>query len=631
VLRKFILLASLLLLPSLATAQYFRYDGVVQSNRGPIGGQSVAVCSQPAVTTMQPCSPLVTLYQTPSGGALTNPTASDTLGNFHFYVAAGIYTVQIYGPQVYTPYVMPDQAIGLSVNAPCNSGELCVDTTNTAGWAGVDAGAWINSAMAALPANGGRIRCSPGVYSFATQINFTVPNVTLECAGSSRTFTPVTGTQSPTLFTWTGGATPVISINAPHVTLTGFAINNTGTATMGIFVNGQGFFTTADVSIDHPTVVFSSFCVGLAPIGSTFINIFIHFNYSNFQACAPIIMDIDHANLVTFNKTNANYSTGGTANVRVGNTGLVTGLWIGNGSDFEDDTNAAPTAAGIDFIRINKATIRDSYFEMNAKSGQFNVRVGSTSNAVSIFDNYIQGLAVENFCIQLNGGTNTSIHGNLFTGCVTDSVNNTGGGSFDMYENVNINGGGASDSLTGMQFTPDITGESFGITTLPWAGFFSGVNCKNDTVTNGGCVAVIDSHASGHTWTIGERAITHLNFQDITQTGGPYWGLQMTGTNFSEGLITAALTSNRAYTFPDGSGGLPVTSNFTTAGGTTSDVLTIQGMTVSGHCVLSASNASAATGQAAGTTWLDTAASNAITLHHTATNGQIFTVACTPN
>jgi hypothetical protein len=111
VLRKLILLASLLL-PSVASAQYVRYDGFILGNRGPLGGQSVAVCAQPAVTTTQPCSPLASLYQSSAGTALPNPTASDSYGNFHFYVSPGVYTVQIYGPQVYTPYVLADQIIG---------------------------------------------------------------------------------------------------------------------------------------------------------------------------------------------------------------------------------------------------------------------------------------------------------------------------------------------------------------------------------------------------------------------------------------------------------------------------------------------------------------------------------------
>jgi hypothetical protein len=111
VLRRLILLTSLLLLPSLASAQYSRYDGFILGNRGPLGGQSIAVCSQPAITLTQPCSPLISLYQGSSGVSLPNPLTSDSYGNFHFYAPPGIYTIQIYGPQVYTPYVLTDQTL----------------------------------------------------------------------------------------------------------------------------------------------------------------------------------------------------------------------------------------------------------------------------------------------------------------------------------------------------------------------------------------------------------------------------------------------------------------------------------------------------------------------------------------
>jgi hypothetical protein len=60
-------------------------------------------------------------------------------------------------------------------------------------------------------------------------------------------------------------------------------------------------------------------------------------------------------------------------------------------------------------------------------------------------------------------------------------------------------------------------------------------------------------------------------------------------------------------------------------------VIPVQGMTGSGHCTISQANALAATGLAAGTTWLDTFGANTVTLHHTATNGQLFQIFCTSN
>lgn len=72
-------------------AQNFPFTGIVLSSSGrPIGGASVTVCL--ATATGVPCSPAVTLY----GGAtntptLPNPTLSDSLGNFSFYVPPDTY------------------------------------------------------------------------------------------------------------------------------------------------------------------------------------------------------------------------------------------------------------------------------------------------------------------------------------------------------------------------------------------------------------------------------------------------------------------------------------------------------------------------------------------------------------
>lgn len=98
--------------PMLASAQDVsaRYQGQLIGSRGlPLGNQSVAVCTQPANTTTQPCSPLATLAtstSTTSGG--TNPLTTDVNGNFFFYAVPGKYTVQAYGPQVSGQFVQPD-------------------------------------------------------------------------------------------------------------------------------------------------------------------------------------------------------------------------------------------------------------------------------------------------------------------------------------------------------------------------------------------------------------------------------------------------------------------------------------------------------------------------------------------
>lgn len=175
-------------------ASFFRYDGTTRSVVGlSLTGVSVAVLTQPAVTTTQPGSPLATIWAastsnapvlstaswangfitftlttmpsdvvagayisisgiTPTGyngiwlinsinttaktvtvtqsngslitnpgtyiaggtvatSALPNPFLTDQLGNFFFYAAAGIYTVQLYGSALPTQLVLADQNV----------------------------------------------------------------------------------------------------------------------------------------------------------------------------------------------------------------------------------------------------------------------------------------------------------------------------------------------------------------------------------------------------------------------------------------------------------------------------------------------------------------------------------------
>jgi len=134
--RKLALL--LLLFPSLAYAQSVRYQSQVTGRLGPIAGASVAVCTQPANTSTTPCSPLATLAtstSTTSGG--TNPTTTDQNGNFFFYAASGNYTVQIYSPQITSPFVQPDTLLACGASGNCTiTGTVDAGKDNSIFWAG---------------------------------------------------------------------------------------------------------------------------------------------------------------------------------------------------------------------------------------------------------------------------------------------------------------------------------------------------------------------------------------------------------------------------------------------------------------------------------------------------------------
>ena len=109
------------LLATCAFAQNSRFESVALGPKGPIPFALVAVCTQPANTSSQPCSPPANLCSSLSDTICTspNPLTSDALGHYHFYIkqAQSPFTVQIYGPQVESPLVLPDQSAGVSTGS----------------------------------------------------------------------------------------------------------------------------------------------------------------------------------------------------------------------------------------------------------------------------------------------------------------------------------------------------------------------------------------------------------------------------------------------------------------------------------------------------------------------------------
>lgn len=191
--RKIALTLFFCLLACLAWGQNTRYDNVALGPRGPIAGATIAICTQPANTSTQPCSPLANLCSSLSDAVCVqpNPVTADSLGNYHFYVkqAQAPFTVQIYGPQVATPLILPDQVVGAGIATnntftgtntftgllQCKNFEQirCVDGANAAGWTGADACAWIVSAQADLPTRGGTVdaRALQGTITCAGTFN----------------------------------------------------------------------------------------------------------------------------------------------------------------------------------------------------------------------------------------------------------------------------------------------------------------------------------------------------------------------------------------------------------------------------------------------------------------------------
>src|SRR5690348_1871415 len=149
-----------------ARGQGSRHDGIVLGPQGrPVAGATIAVCTQPATITTTPCSPLASLY---TDSTLTipapNPLLSDGLGNYHFYVAPGSYTVQVYGPGINT-YTMTDVILPINPTNP-NFGNLSALTLSLGGNLTVGGNASITGSLTAGSLNFGSF--NPSTISTGT-------------------------------------------------------------------------------------------------------------------------------------------------------------------------------------------------------------------------------------------------------------------------------------------------------------------------------------------------------------------------------------------------------------------------------------------------------------------------------
>ena len=182
-----------------AFSQNLRYDNVAYGPRGPISNALIAVCTQPANTNVQPCTPLAPLCSSTTDTTCTspNPLQTDGLGNYHFYVksSVGTFTVQTYGPQVIAPYVQTDQGTIPGTVAFLNgvyNAATCA--TSAPSWcSGTDIGGWINAAASACSGTC-VITIPPGTYSYSTTPTINKPGLSVVGAGVNATFLNYTGT-----------------------------------------------------------------------------------------------------------------------------------------------------------------------------------------------------------------------------------------------------------------------------------------------------------------------------------------------------------------------------------------------------------------------------------------------------
>jgi hypothetical protein len=211
---------------NLCSAQNVRYDGVAQSPKGPIPFALVAVCTQPANTTIQPCSPLANLCSSLSDTSCSqpNPTSADSLGNYHFYAkqTQTPFTVQIYGSQVATPQVLTDQSSLSSANPTIIPVENFGAIGDWNGTTGTDNTAAIQACVTSLSSTGGLCKFQAKAYKITGTITISNSSVGLIGVNTAVTNTGVfTSTPTSSQIITTSASADIIDITGggPSTTL----------------------------------------------------------------------------------------------------------------------------------------------------------------------------------------------------------------------------------------------------------------------------------------------------------------------------------------------------------------------------------------------------------------------------
>lgn len=151
-------------------------------------------------------------------------------------------------------------ANALTIKPKDIEGRVFVDPTNTQGWAGADAGAWINSAYAYIhttytDTNGGIIELAPGSYTYSTPIvlaNAGLMSIQLRGAGDGNGATILNYTAtSGTALAVGGGSGNDGGVQVHDLTITGTALGNGATA---LSIGASGICGVAGATLHNVSI-----------------------------------------------------------------------------------------------------------------------------------------------------------------------------------------------------------------------------------------------------------------------------------------------------------------------------------------------------------------------------------------
>lgn len=386
---------------------------------------------------------------------------------------------------------------------------FCVDTANTQGWAGADAGAQINSAITALPSTGGQIFIASGSYTVSTPI-VGAQNATIQCPTGPGTsagravlnFTPATGT----LLSWSNSSLQLSGCDLKTTaSTTSIGIQLTHVAQSSLDkVHINGFFGSLRITGDGA----SAFSVGVRISNSLIDGI-----SALCAGGAGYGVYFDHTIDLYYDK-NEIYSVNNcaTGTPMIIDTG-ASGIWL-SGSTFEQGLNSG-------IIRnLNNAGAGGAYGGVPAAIFASGVSWDfSPGGDALLFDSTLGVADIKFFCSDcwLAGGGRTNT-GTIIT-ATANGLNIQGGSNIHFEGGISrvnaawgavVNSGGQNISIEGMNVH---------------------ANNQNNTAGVGGIQITANP--------VGWRLVGNRSGNIIEGGGNQAWGADISATGASGGVISS--------------------------------------------------------------------------------------------
>lgn len=300
-------------------------------------------------------------------------------------------------------------------------------------YTGVDMGAHVNAAIAALPTAGGVVVIPAGVFTFSTTINITRSHISIVGQGGG-SLVNVAGTS----LKWTGGASPLITMtNVWDVRLQGFNLDNTGTATIGVNIVSNSSTEVTNVVLDDvseaaPATPFSSRGISITG-GSTTPSTWVTLRKCWVFTAAPVGLYVDASNFIDVD--NSTFMNNTNYNIEVASPTNFSSSFYLHDSDLQYTGAGSSTGINIYINNTQNATIRDNYMEAYL-AGQYSVSVGANVRGIEIDGNYMSGGSGEDYAILVGANPySVSIHDNTFAALVTAGLSSSAT-QLSVYQNT---------------------------------------------------------------------------------------------------------------------------------------------------------------------------------------------------